>query len=199
MAAITIWSDFGAPKNKVSHCFHCFPIYLPLTTSHQTSEQQPKVSLGLMTSVAEPTLPLQVCVFPPQLSNFLAFALNANSCCYCSVAKPCLTLCDPMDCSKPARLLCPSPSPGVCSYSRMCMFSHVWFFYNSQTVAHQAPLSMGFPRQEYWNKLPFSPPGDPIWQIVGTQLEKAMAPYSSTLVWKIPWTEEPGGLGPWGR
>ena len=22
---------FGAPKNKVSHCFHCFPIYLPLS------------------------------------------------------------------------------------------------------------------------------------------------------------------------
>ena len=30
-AAITICSDFGAPKNKVSHCFHCFPIYLPWT------------------------------------------------------------------------------------------------------------------------------------------------------------------------
>ena len=29
MAAVTICSDFGAPQNKVSHCFHCFPIYLP--------------------------------------------------------------------------------------------------------------------------------------------------------------------------
>ena len=28
------------------------------------------------------------------------------------------------------------------------------------TVAHQAPLSMGFPRQEYWSGLPCSPPGD---------------------------------------
>ena len=28
----------------------------------------------------------------------------------------------------------------------------------------------------------------------GTNLEKAMAPYSSTLAWKIPWTEEPGRL-----
>ena len=27
-------------------------------------------------------------------------------------------------------------------------------------VAHQAPLSMGFSRQEYWSGLPFSPPGD---------------------------------------
>ena len=26
MAAVTICSDFGAPRNKVSHCFHCFPI-----------------------------------------------------------------------------------------------------------------------------------------------------------------------------
>ena len=27
MAAITICRDFGAPKNKFWHCFHCFPIY----------------------------------------------------------------------------------------------------------------------------------------------------------------------------
>ena len=29
MAAVTIRSDFGAQKNKVSHCFHCLPIYFP--------------------------------------------------------------------------------------------------------------------------------------------------------------------------
>ena len=29
MAAITICSDFGAQKNKICHCFHFFPIYLP--------------------------------------------------------------------------------------------------------------------------------------------------------------------------
>ena len=28
------------------------------------------------------------------------------------------------------------------------------------TVACQAPLSIGFPRQEYWNGLPFPSPGD---------------------------------------
>ena len=28
MAAVTVCSDFGAQENKVSHCFHCFPIYL---------------------------------------------------------------------------------------------------------------------------------------------------------------------------
>ena len=29
MAAVTKCSNFGAPQNKVSHYFHCFPIYLP--------------------------------------------------------------------------------------------------------------------------------------------------------------------------
>ena len=31
-----------------------------------------------------------------------------------------------------------------------------------------------------------------------TMSEKAMAPHSSTLAWKISWTEEPGGLQPMG-
>ena len=29
MAAVTTCSDFGDQGNKISHCFHCFPIYLP--------------------------------------------------------------------------------------------------------------------------------------------------------------------------
>ena len=29
MPTVIICSDFGAPQNKVSHCFHCFPIPLP--------------------------------------------------------------------------------------------------------------------------------------------------------------------------
>ena len=37
---------------------------------------------------------------------------------------------------------------------------------------------------------------EPDSEIATTNLwvEKAMAPHSSTLAWKIPWTEEPGGL-----
>ena len=30
-------------------------------------------------------------------------------------------------------------------------------------------------------------------------LEKEMAIHSSTIAWKIPWTEEPGNYSPWGR
>ena len=37
--------------------------------------------------------------------------------------------------------------------------SHIWLF-ATWTVAHQAPLSMGFPRQEYWSELPFPPAED---------------------------------------
>ena len=29
MAAVAIGSDYGVPNNKVSHCFYCFPFYLP--------------------------------------------------------------------------------------------------------------------------------------------------------------------------
>ena len=39
-------------------------------------------------------------------------------------------------------------------------FSHIQLFASVQTVASQAPLSMGFPRQEYWSGLPCPPPED---------------------------------------
>ena len=39
-------------------------------------------------------------------------------------------------------------------------FSHVQLFVTLWTVTHQAPLSMGFSRQEYWRVLPCPPPGD---------------------------------------
>ena len=48
-----------------------------------------------------------------------------------------------------------SQSDGVCSVTSVMPDSATpW------TVAHQAPLPMEFSRQEYWNGLPFPPPGD---------------------------------------
>ena len=38
----------------------------------------------------------------------------------------------------------------------LCCFICVWLFAALWIVAHQAPLSMGFPRQEYWSGLPFT-------------------------------------------
>ena len=40
------------------------------------------------------------------------------------------------------------------------MLSYVRLSAAPWTVAHQASLFMGFPRQEYWNGLPFPSPGD---------------------------------------
>ena len=42
----------------------------------------------------------------------------------------------------------------VKSLSRVRLFATLW------TVAHQAPPSMEFSRQEYWSGLPFPSPGD---------------------------------------
>ena len=58
MVAVTIFSDFGAQKNKVSHCFHSFPIYLPCsdgTGCHNLSflnvELKPTFSLSSFTFI----------------------------------------------------------------------------------------------------------------------------------------------------
>ena len=40
------------------------------------------------------------------------------------------------------------------------MLSHVQFFATPWTIAHQASLSMGFSKQEYWSGLPLPSPRD---------------------------------------
>ena len=42
----------------------------------------------------------------------------------------------------------------------MCMLSHIRLFATPWTVAHHTPLSMGFPRWEYWSELSFPSPRD---------------------------------------
>ena len=65
-------------------------------------------------------------------------------------------------------LFLPLVSPSCCTFSfwpstcavcapSLCGFL---FFATLWTVAHQVPLSLGFPRQEYWSGLPFPSPGD---------------------------------------
>ena len=65
--------------------------------------------------------------------------------------------------------------------SRVRLFETPW------TVACQAPLSMKFSRQEYWNGLPFPPPGDlPDWGI------EPVSPAASTLTGRFFTTAPPG-------
>ena len=82
----------------------------------------------------------------------------------------CPTLCDPIDGSPPG-----SPVPGILqattlewvaiSFSnawkwkgKVKSLSRVWLLVTPWTAAHQAPLSMGFSRQEYWSGLPLPSP-----------------------------------------
>ena len=58
----------------------------------------------------------------------------------------------------------PPDHQGVCLYTltkvKVRSLSRVRLFATSWTVAHQASLSMGFSRHEYWSGLPFPSPGD---------------------------------------
>ena len=69
----------------------------------------------------------------------------------------------------------------------MLVLSHVWFFVTPWTIAHQAPLSMGFSRQEYWNGLPSPPPGD-----LPNPGIKPTSPVSLALAGEFFTTEPPG-------
>ena len=107
-----------------------------------------------------------------------------------------------------------SVSSVVCLWCAQTL-SCVWLFVTPWIAACKASLSMGFSWQEYWSGLPFPPPGDLPNQemepmslmspaLVGeffttrTTSEKAMAPHSSTLAWKIPWQRSLVGCSPWG-
>ena len=45
-------------------------------------------------------------------------------------------------------------------YKMVSILRHFRLFETPWSVARQAPVSMGFPRQEYWSGLPFPNPGD---------------------------------------
>ena len=51
-------------------------------------------------------------------------------------------------------------SPGVCVCVHAQSLNCVSLFATPWTIVLQAPLSMGFPRQEYWSGLPFPSPGN---------------------------------------
>jgi len=84
----------------------------------------------------------------------------------------------------------------------LCMLRHVscvQLFATLWTVARQAPLSMGFCRQEYWSGLPFSSPGDlpaprieptssaaPALQVDSLPLNHRASPKHPCLFWGLP-------------
>ena len=98
----------------------------------------------------------------------------------------------------PAGLLCGFLAWG-CSVCMLSHFSHVWLFATLWTVAYQAPLSMGFSRQEYWGGLPCTPPGDlpDPEKVAGIEPASLMSPalasefFTTTATWKLEWVAIP--------
>ena len=103
--------------------------------------------------------------FPERISSSLSFdprqRLNASK-----LLQSCPTLCDPIDGSPPG-----SPVPGILQARTLewvaISFSNAWkwkvkvkslsrvrLFTTPWTEAYQAPLSLGFARQEYWSGVP---------------------------------------------
>ena len=87
-----------------------------------------------------------------------------------------------------------------CSYLLplfVCTLSGVWLFATPWTIAHQAPLSVEFSRQEYWSGLTFPPPGESsqprdqthiiflYWQADSLPLSYQRSPKNPYVVWKF--------------
>ena len=66
-------------------------------------------------------------------------------------------------------------------------FSFIWLFATPWNVAHQAPLFMGFSRQEYWNGVRFPIPGDlPNPGIQPASLAIAGGLFTTNTTWEVP-------------
>ena len=129
-----------------------------------------------------------------------------RACARAQLLQSCPTLCNPIDCRPPgpsvhgifpARILLWV----AFSFSRACICSSfllitfnscIIFFiwvYHITWASLVAQMAKNLPAmQETW-----------LWSLGGEDLlKKGMTIHSSTLAWRIPWTEEPGGLSSWG-
>ena len=101
-----------------------------------------------------------------ELTSIISFDDTAATAAVAKSLQSCPTLCDPTDGSPPG-----SPIPGILQARTLewaaISFSNAWkwkvkgkslsrvqLFVTLWTVAHQAPPSMGFSRQEYWSGVP---------------------------------------------
>ena len=73
------------------------------------------------------------------------------------------------------------------SWTRLSEFHILYVGFPGGTVVKNPPANAGDTREAG------SIPGS------GRSLEEGTATHSSILAWRIPWTEEPGGYGPWDR
>ena len=122
------------------------------------------------------SFPLCVCIY---MCVYMYVYINVyiHAAAAAKLLQLCLTLCDSIDGSSPG-----SSVPGTLqartlewialSFSKawkwkvkVKLLSCVWLLVTPWTVAHQAPLSMGFSRQEYWSGLPLPSPHIHTWPL----------------------------------
>ena len=118
---------------------------------------------------------IYIFILHTMLISAFKFMTGVEECSFTNAAtakslQSCLTLCDPIDGSPPG-----SPVPGILqarilewvaiSFSnvgkwkmKVKSLSRVWLFATPWAAAYQAPLSMGFSRQEYWSGVPLPSP-----------------------------------------
>ena len=110
---------------------------------------------------------LLVCAIFPDLPRLEEYIYSEAAAAAAKLLQSCLTLCDPIDGSPPVssvpRILQARILEWVAiSFSNTC--THAKSLQSCPilcapwTAAHQAPLSVGFSRQEYWSGLPFPSP-----------------------------------------
>ena len=138
--------------------FACYPLAYPLWKN---------IYLGLLPSFYSDCLFIYLFIFMMLSCMSYMDILDAAA----KLLQSCLTLCDPID-GSPAG----SPIPGILqartlewvaiSFSnagkrkvKVKSLSLVRLLATPWTAAHQAPLSMGFSRQEYWSGVPLPSPG----------------------------------------
>ena len=100
------------------------------------------------------------------------------------VAQSCLTLYDPMDCSPPSFSVHGISQARILEWVAILLLQ--WIFLTLRLNPNLLPC-----RQILYN---LSHQRNSNFRLLQILEEKAMATHSSTLAWKIPWTEEPGGL-----
>ena len=179
MASVTICSYFGAQENKGSHCFHCFPMYLPWSAGTRCHGLCLFVCLFSFIFISCRLITLQYC------SGF------CHTLTWISHGYTCIPHPDPPSHLPlhPIPLGLPSaPCPSTClmhptwagdlfhpwcfdawsktfldssyCYTVLSLLSRVWLFVTQWTVAARLICLWGFSRQEYCSGLPCPPPGD---------------------------------------
>ena len=96
----------------------------------------------------------------------------------------------------PSSVHCPSSTSSLhgllCECICVCVLSHfsrVWLFATLWTITHQAPLSMGFSKHEYWSGLLCSPPG--VLPDLGIEPASLMSPalavvfFTTSTTWEV--------------